>query len=148
MSFQADPGQPASNLGMFTTGGLSLQAVEQTTVATQQLVDAAKSGGFKISPEGVKPMRDALLQVQDKLDGLDRQRLTLSQAPMLGDHPYGHDVAAHDQKGASQDVNSAGQVLDQLKQLIIQADEALARAAGVYNENEQGTEDALKGIRA
>jgi hypothetical protein len=148
MSFIADPGQSASNLDMFTTGGLSLQAVQQTTAATQQLVDAAKSGGFKISPEGVKPMRDALLQVRDKLDGLDADTMTLSQAPMLGDHPYGHTVAAHDQKGATTATGSADVVLQQLKQVVIQADEALARAAGIYNESEQGTEDALKGIQA
>jgi hypothetical protein len=147
MSFLADPGQPASNIDLFATGGLSLKAVEETKVATQKLVDAAKSGGFKISAEGVKPMRDALLQVRNKLEGLTAERATLDLAPKLGDHAYGHAVAAHDQKGASQDANSASQVLDQLNQLIIQADEALARAAGIYNENEHRTDDTVKGIR-
>ena len=148
MSFLADPGQSASNIDLFATGGLSLKAVEETKVATQKLVDAAKSGGFKISAEGVKPMRDALLQARNKLDNLHRERFALAQAPMLGDHAYGHAVAAHDRKGGSQDANSANQVLEQLKQLITQADEALARAAGIYNENEHRTDDAVKGIRA
>src|SRR3981189_606675 len=120
MSFLADPGQSASNIDLFATGGLSLKAVEETKVATQQLVDAAKSGGFKISPEGVKPMRDALLHVRDKLDGLDADTMTLSQAPMLGDHPYGHAVSAHDQKGATTAAGSADVVLQQLKQVVIQ----------------------------
>jgi hypothetical protein len=148
MSFLADPGQPASNIDLFATGGLSLKAVEETKVATQKLVDAAKSGGFKISAEGVKPMRDALLQARNKLEGLTAERATLDLAPKLGDHAYGHAVAAHDQKGASQNANSASRVLDQLNQLIIQADEALARAAGIYNENEHRTDDTVKGIRA
>jgi hypothetical protein len=143
--FVADPGQ--SSLNLLTTGGLSAGAIADTQAATQKLVDAAKSGGFKISPEGVKPMRDALLDVQTKIEGLSEARFTLAQAPMLGDHAYGHTVAAHDQKGASQDVASAGHVLDQLKQMIAQADEALARAAGVYNENEARTQDVLKGIQ-
>jgi hypothetical protein len=132
---------------LFTTGGLSAGFIADTQVATQKLLDAAKSGGFKISPEGVKPMRDALLQVRNKLDGLHLARGVLEQAPMLGDHAYGHAVAAHDQKGASQDPDSAGRVLDELKKLVTQADEALARAAGVYNENENQTQDVLKGFQ-
>jgi hypothetical protein len=144
--FVADPGQ--SSLNLLTTGGLSAGAIADTQAATQKLVDAAKSGGFKISAEGVKPMRAALLDVKTKLEGLTEARFTLGQAPMLGDHAYGHTVAAHDQKGASQDVGSAGHVLDQLNQLITQADEALARAAGVYQENEAQTADTLKGFQA
>jgi hypothetical protein len=140
--FVADPGQ--SSLNLLTTGGLSSKAIADTQVATQQLVDAAKSGGFKISAEGVKPMRDALLDVRNKLEGLVTVQTNLAMAPKLGDHAYGHTVAAHDQKGASQDVDSAAHALEQLRQTIMLADEALARAAGLYNENEAQTADTLK----
>jgi hypothetical protein len=133
--------------GMFTSGGLSASVIADTQVATQKLLDAAKSGGFKITEAGVKPMRDALLDVRNKIEKLSTARETLAQAPMLGNHTYGHTVAAHDQKGASQDPESAGRILDELKQMIIQADEALARAAGVYKENENQTQDVLKGFQ-
>ncbi|MDT7725045.1 MAG: hypothetical protein QOI21_1621 [Actinomycetota bacterium] len=132
--------------GMFTTGGLSAKVIADTTAATKQLLDAAKSGGFKITEAGVKPMRDALTEVRTKLESLTDVSFVLAQAPQLGDHPYGHTVAAHDQKGASQDANSAGQVLEQLRQMVIEADEALARAAGVYKENESQAAEAMKGF--
>jgi hypothetical protein len=144
--FVADPGQ--SSLNLLTTGGLSAGAIADTQAATQQLVDAAKSGGFKISAEGVKPMRDALLDVRNKLDSLHTVQMNLALVPKLGDHAYGHTVAAHDQKGASVDADSAAHALEQLKQTIKLADEALARAAGVYNENEAQTADTLKGFQA
>ncbi|HEV7979375.1 hypothetical protein [Amycolatopsis sp.] len=132
---------------LFSTGGLSAGFIAETQVATQKLLDSAKSGGFKITEAGVKPMRDALLDVRNKIENLSTARGTLDQAPMLGNHTYGHTVAAHDQKGASQDPDSAGRVLDELKQMIIQADEALARAAGVYKETENQTQDVLKGFQ-
>jgi len=144
--FVAGPGQ--SSLNLLTTGGLSSKAIADTQVATQQLVDAAKSGGFKISAEGVKPMRDALLDVRNKLDSLRSVQLNLAQVPKLGDHAYGHTVAAHDQKGASADPDSAARSLEQLKATIALADEALARAAGVYNENEAQTADTLTRFQA
>jgi hypothetical protein len=132
--------------GMFTTGGLSARVIADTTAATHQLLDAAKGGGFKISEEGVKPMRDALTDVRTKLESLTEVSFILAQAPQLGDHPYGHTVAAHDQKGASEEANSAGRVLEELRQMVLEADEALARAAGVYKENEGHAVDAMKGF--
>jgi hypothetical protein len=131
--------------GMFTTGGLSAKVIADTTAATHELLNAAKAGGFKISEEGVKPMREALLQVRNDLESLGDVSFRLTQAPQLGNHPYGHTVAAHDQKGASVDANSAGRVLEELKQMVIEADEALARAAGVYKENESQAVEAMKG---
>jgi hypothetical protein len=132
--------------GMFTTGGLSAKVIADTTAATHELLNAAKGGGFKISEEGVKPMRDALTAVRTKLESLTEVSFVLAQAPQLGNHPYGHTVAAHDQKGASEDANSAGQVLEELRNMVLEADEALARAAGVYQENEGHAVDAMKGF--
>lgn len=153
MSFEADPGQSA-NTGreyvvgnMFTSGPLSMKAVENTKVETQKLVNAAKFDGFKISEDGVKPLRDALLEMANKLDVVKRQSLSLSQPPKLGDHPYGHAVAAHDQKGGANEAGSATVVLEQLAQVIKQADEALARAAGIYREGENQVVGALKNFQ-
>jgi hypothetical protein len=111
-------------------------AVKGVTAETQKLVDAAKGGGFKITPEGVKPIRDALTDLVNDLDALGFQVQALDQAPQLGSHPYGQTVASHDQKSATDAEGSARAVLDQLKQVATQADEALARAAGLYKETE------------
>jgi hypothetical protein len=119
-------------------------AVQSVTAETQKLLDAAKGGGFKITPEGVKPIRDALNDLINDLTSLGNATYTLSQSPQLGSHPYGHTVATHDQKGAAQAEGSAGVVLDKLRAVAQQADEALARAAGLYSESENAALDSLK----
>jgi hypothetical protein len=119
-------------------------AVMSVKAETDKLVDAAASGGFKITPEGVKPIRDALKDLVDDLEKLDDSTFVLNQSPQLGNHPYGHTVAAHDQKGAADAEGSAGVVLGQLKQVAQQANEALGRAAGLYSQSELAALDAMK----
>lgn len=119
-------------------------AVQSVSAETQKLIAAAKSGGFKITPEGVKPIRDALTDLVNDLDGLRFSTLALDQAPQLGNHPYGQTVATHDQKGATEAEGSARAVLDQLREVARQADEALARAAGQYKETENEAFAALQ----
>lgn len=131
-----------------TNFGSALSAdVANMTSQTQKLVDAAKGGGFKITPEGVQPLRVALLDLAQKLDSLSIDTALLDEAPQLGGHPYGHTVAAHDQKGASQADGSARIVLSQLRDVVTQADEALARAAGLYNEAEHQAAAATTNIQ-
>lgn len=133
----ADIVNPLSSAGMAA-------AVRSVTAETQKLVDAAKGGGFKITPEGVKPLRQALLDLVNDLGNLRFDTLALDQAPQLGDHPYGHTVASHDQKSATETEGSARAVLTQLQQVAKQADEALARAAGLYKETESGAFSSLQ----
>src|SRR4051812_13005126 len=133
----ADIVNPLSSAGMSA-------AVKAVTAETQKLVDAAASGGFKITPEGVKPIRDALNDLVADLDGLGYKTAALDQAPQLGSHPYGQTVATHDQKGATEAQNSARAVLDELKTVAQQADEALARAAGLYKETENEAFSSLR----
>lgn len=124
---------PLSSAGM----GAAVQAV---TAETQKLVDAAKGGGFKITPEGVKPIRDALTDLVNDLADVQATSYLLDQNPKLGDHPYGHAVAKHDASAAGK----ATQILEQLRQAARQADEALARAAGLYKETESQAFSALQ----
>ncbi len=119
-------------------------AVKSVTAETQKLVDAAKGGGFKITPEGVKPLRDALTELVNDLANLGFDTMALDQAPKLGNHPYGHTVASHDQKSASEAEGSATEVLAKLRQVAQQADEALARAAGLYTGTENDAFAALQ----
>ncbi|MFE0022895.1 hypothetical protein [Amycolatopsis sp. NPDC059021] len=154
MSFQADSGGGAVGQGImaagaaaFAAGGMNIQAVKAVTDETQKLVNAAKSGGFKITAAGVEPLRKALNDMATKLDSLKGKTQVLSQAPQLGSHPYGHTVAAHDQKGAAEAAGSAQQVLQQFSSVLKQADEALARAAGLYKETEQRAADLSKSVK-
>ncbi|MEV6878997.1 hypothetical protein [Amycolatopsis sp. NPDC051128] len=133
----ADIVNPLSSAGMSA-------AVKSVTAETQKLIDAAKGGGFKITPEGVKPIRDALNDLVADLDGLGYKTAALDQAPQLGSHPYGQTVASHDQKGATEAESSARAVLNQLKTVAQQADEALARAAGLYKETESQAFSSLQ----
>jgi hypothetical protein len=119
----------------FSSAGMS-EAIKGVTAETQKLVDAAKSGGFKITPEGVKPIREALKQLITDLGHLKFKTYALDQAPQLGDHPYGRTIASHDQKSATEAEGSATVVLMRLQEVAKQADEALKRAAGLYTETE------------
>ncbi|UOZ09231.1 hypothetical protein [Amycolatopsis sp. WQ 127309] len=136
-------GSFADIVNPLSSGSMS-EAVKSVTAETQKLVDAAKSGGFKITPEGVKPIRDALTELVNDLDALGFQVQALDQAPQLGSHPYGQTIASHDQKSATDAEGSARAVLDQLKQVATQADEALARAAGLYKETENQAFSSLR----
>ena len=158
MAFQADGGQaaPSYSIGALGAaaanyvekGGLNQEAIAKVGAETQKLVSAAKSGGFKITEKGVEPLRKALADMSEHLDALKAKTVHLSQAPQLGGHPYGKAVAAHDQKGASQSAGSASVVLDQLAKVVKDADEALARAAGLYKGVEDRAIDATKTIQA
>ncbi|UOX86995.1 hypothetical protein MUY14_35470 [Amycolatopsis sp. FBCC-B4732] len=120
-------------------------AVQAVTAETQKLVDAANSGGFRITSEGVEPIKKALTDLINDLSGLDEATYVLNQSPQLGSHPYGHTIAAHDKKGASQaEEGSAGYVLSQLRQLADQANKALTRASSLYSESENTALDAMK----
>lgn len=134
MSFVPDSGGGiGAALG---TAGLDVQAVKMAGDEAQKLIESAKSGGFKISPEGLAPLKTALTDMSSELDRLMSNTPLLVQAPKLGDHPYGHTVSAHDQKGASVAAGSAMDVLTKFRQVLADADEALTRAAGLYKGTE------------
>ncbi len=107
---------------------------------TQQLIAAAKSGGFRISDQGVKPMRDAMVRMMDRLDVRIRYAYLLTRAPELGSSPYARQVANHDVKGGESAVKS----LMALRQVLVDCDEALARAAGIYRETDEGNQDTFR----
>jgi hypothetical protein len=148
--FEADPGQAAKRAdsmmssSFLATGGISAKAVEATKVETQKLVSAAKSGGFRISEKGVQPLLDSIRNMKEDLADLRlRSSQFLSQAPKLGSHDYGHTVSAHDQKAGTDEKGSASVVLDQFDLVLDQAAEALERAAGIYQENEDNVQSSV-----
>jgi hypothetical protein len=157
-NFQPDPGQTIGKVGAGLAAGaavfggagsMSAAAMEATKTETQELVNAAKSGGFKISEEGVKPLLEAIKDMKEELSSIKRVSSTvLSQAPQLGSHDYGHAVAQHDQKAATHQEGSAGVVLDQFELVLDQAAEALERAAGIYQESEGDAQSSFRTLQA
>ncbi|WP_199430813.1 hypothetical protein [Qaidamihabitans albus] len=146
MPFVPDSGAAGAGAGAAVGAGIgqlmpamSKQAIAATAAETRKLVEAAKSGGFRISEEGMKPLRDAVMKMQGQLDELGYTIDALEHEPKLGSHDYGREVAAHDQKAANAGAGSATAVVDQFRQVLRDADEALQRAAGIYQENEGNT---------
>ncbi|PRX47936.1 hypothetical protein B0I33_105520 [Prauserella shujinwangii] len=128
---------------------MSAKALQATSAETQKLIAAAESGGFRISEEGLRPLREALLRMRTQVNDLRQSAMfDLSQAPKLGSHDYGEAVAQHDQKGASGSAGSASAVLEQFTRVLMDADEALAKAAGVYRESENTAADNIGSVQA
>ncbi|MEV4051385.1 hypothetical protein AB0J55_09360 [Amycolatopsis sp. NPDC049688] len=127
----------------FSSGAMNA-AVKAATAETQKLLAAANGGGFRISPEGVAPIKKALADLINDLNLRGDSIYTLNQSPQLGNHPYGHTVAAHDHKGAAQVEGSASMALEELKNLAEQAGKALDIAVAKYNESDNAAFDALK----
>ncbi|WP_092533038.1 hypothetical protein [Amycolatopsis arida] len=130
-----------------SSGSISAKAVEATKAETQKLISAAKSGGFRISEEAVKPLLDSISTMQHELTALMRGTSRLSQTPKLGSHEYGQTVAEHDQKAATSEAGSAIVVLEQFRQVLVQATEALQRAAGIYRENEESAQSSIRNFQ-
>ncbi|AXB45866.1 hypothetical protein [Amycolatopsis albispora] len=117
-------------------GSMNADAIASTKAETHKLVEAAKSGGFKIEEGAVHGMIDSITKMRDRLKAQMAFNDALRQVPQLGSHDYGYTVAAHDQKGADNEAGSANVVLQQFDQVLVQATEALQRAAGIYDETE------------
>ena len=125
------------------SAGLSEDAVASARAEAGKLVDSVKSGGFTITEEGVKPMLDAIRELRDQLTDVQSTAHGLSDAPQLGSHPYGYEVAAHVQKGGSGPSGSAIVVLSQFDAVLQQVAEALERASGQYQEADESAQDPL-----
>ncbi|MBB4686997.1 hypothetical protein [Amycolatopsis jiangsuensis] len=128
-------------------GGLDAKGVAEAATQTRKLVDSAKSGGFTIDGDALGDLRKALTDMVTRLEGLRPKTQVLASPPQLGSHPYGHIVAEHDRKSGADTAGSATDVLDQFGRLLREADEALARAAGVYTENEDQAIDTHRTVK-
>lgn len=137
-----DPDRQNAQLSnMFASGGgMSADTMKSVGDSAQGLISAAKSGGFKMTEAGVKPMRDAIADMLDRLRPRIRGAYKLTREPKLGSSPYATQVAAHDVKGGQ----SAEDALLALRDVLKDCDQALARAAGIYKETDEANEASLK----
>ncbi|MBK1784362.1 hypothetical protein JHE00_08475 [Prauserella sp. ASG 168] len=128
-----------------SVSALDTKAVGAAKAESQKLLKAAHDGGFRISPEGVQPLEQAVAEMQTRLLTIQRRTvLMLSQAPKLGAHEYGHAVAAHDQRSAADSVGSAGTVLKQFSQVLEDLQTALTKAVENYHEAENSAADSVR----
>jgi hypothetical protein len=117
-------------------GTLNAVSAAKAVAAAGQLLESAKSGGFRISERGAEPLLVALRRMQERLDAMQPVLHILEQEPRLGSSPYALTVAAHDRKSA---IGEQGivPVLTQFRQMLRVSIEALERAAGLYREAEE-----------
>ncbi|MGH3517174.1 MAG: hypothetical protein ACRDQ7_07085 [Haloechinothrix sp.] len=79
-------------------------------------------------------------RMMDRLEVRIRRSDLLTQPPELGSSPYARQVADHDVRGGESAVRS----LLALRQVLVDCDEALARAAGIYREADAGNQDTFR----
>lgn len=147
MPIEWDDPTAAANAGSGTAkavaaagASLNAKAVASAKEETGKLLKAAGSGGFRISESACAPLRQALADMQRRLDELTAKTvMVLGQAPRLGSHAYGLAVARHDQKGGTADTRSAAVVLEQFRQILGDAHKALELAEKNYREHEGET---------
>ncbi|KID29597.1 hypothetical protein HQ32_03011 [Prauserella sp. Am3] len=113
-----------------------LAGVENMKNGAEQMVNAAKSGGFRTDPEGVKQMTkvcdDMISQIEEKANVFR----DLAQEPKLGSSPYAKTVAQHVRASADGDQGVIPQ-LQELKRTLLALNEALFRASGQYAEADE-----------
>lgn len=121
---------------------LDKKSVGQASAATQEMLSSARSGGFRISENAAQGLRNALRDMQGRLDELRFESQYLAEEPQLGTHDYGKRVAAHDVKSADGD-RGVISTLQQLKQVVSDADEALKIAVENYRKQEDDAQSTF-----
>ncbi|MCP2256231.1 hypothetical protein LY13_005018 [Prauserella aidingensis] len=136
-----DQGQPSSGgaeigAGLGAQVGGFLAGVENMKTGAEQMVNAAKSGGFRTDPEGVKQMTKVCDEMIGQIESKSDAFVSLAQEPKLGSSPYARQVAQHVRASADGPQGVLPQ-LDALKKTLIALNEALYRASGQYAEAEE-----------
>ncbi|OLT48195.1 hypothetical protein BJF85_13195 [Saccharomonospora sp. CUA-673] len=127
--------QVGSAIGAGQVGGF-LQGVESMRSGAERMIEAAQSGGFRSSPEGVKQVVGVCDRMLDAIEGKRYLFDRLAQEPMLGSGPYAEQVAKHVRLSADGPQGVVPQ-LDALQKTVLALKEALHRAAGQYAEAEE-----------
>ncbi|MBB3049430.1 hypothetical protein FHS23_000425 [Prauserella isguenensis] len=122
--------------GLGAQVGGFLAGVENMKTGAEQMVNAAKSGGFRTDPEGVKQMTKVCDEMISEIESKQATFARLSQTPKLGSSPYAQQVAQHVLSSADGPQGVIPQ-LRALKSTLIALNEALYRASGQYAEAEE-----------
>lgn len=142
---RAVPGGALSKVISAMDKSMGAEAMAEVTRSADQMVASAKSGGFKVTKEAADPIIKVLEDFIDRIPGIKNGLNVFEQAPPLGDHDYGRKVAQHMHEAANGD-RSARAAIDSLEITLKKSREALLRASGQYQENEESAKDVLKGL--
>ncbi|EHR59123.1 hypothetical protein [Saccharomonospora cyanea] len=124
---------------------LNSKAVNSMASEAKEMLKAAKSGGFRVSEDAAQPIRDVLEKFQDRVDRMRADMNVLAaRQPTLGNHDYGQKVALHHQEAVTVRAGSPVKVLEQLTQVLADADQALKIAMEKYKEAEGDASNPFK----
>ncbi|EHR48669.1 hypothetical protein SacmaDRAFT_0362 [Saccharomonospora marina XMU15] len=125
--------------------GLDKGSMDKMAAETREMVNSARSGGFRVSENAAEPIRKTLAEMQTQVDELRGDlQVRFGVEPQLGSHSYGQNVAKHQQKAAANAPGSAMEVLKQLRQVLADADKALEIAVRKYRENEESASGTFR----
>src|SRR5690606_7271041 len=116
------------------------------TSEAKKMLASAKSGGFMVSEEAAKPIRDVLDRMKWRVEELINELGNIAGTePALGNHEYGKRVAVHQQEAFAGDEGSAIPVLQALHSVLDDSYNALEIAVKKYSESESSASDVFKG---
>ncbi|MBB3050347.1 hypothetical protein FHS23_001342 [Prauserella isguenensis] len=129
-------------IGAGAAGALAKQ-VGDAQAQSGALLDSAKGGGFRVSENAAQPIRDALTEAQQDLASIMDEAWVLSEEPKLGSGPYAQQVAQHVRQSGDGD-QGVIPMLEQLRKVISQSEEALKVAMDNYREAEDQQKNTFK----
>ena len=124
---------------------MNSQTMDEVTRSADRMISSAKSGGFTVTKEAADPIIKVLEDFIEQIRGMKDELNVFDQAPPLGGHDYGQLVAQRMHEVAN-DEHSGRAAIDSLEIVLEKSREALIRASGQYQENEESTKDVLKGL--
>jgi hypothetical protein len=125
---------------------LNAKAVDSMASDAKEMLRSAKSGGFRVSEDAAKPIRDLLDEMKGRVESLVNDLGVIAGTePTLGNHDYGKRVAAHQRDAFEGAEGSAIPVLRAFYDVLESSCEALDVAAKRYAESESSASDVFKG---
>ncbi|CAM2856568.1 hypothetical protein SAXI111661_04895 [Saccharomonospora xinjiangensis] len=140
------PGGGALSMAMAAMDkSMGAKAMAEVTRSADRLVESAKSGGFRVTKEGADPIIKVLEEFIERAGRLSGELDVFNQEMELGNHDYGKLVSREMWKAAN-DERSARAALRSLRIILEKSREALLRASGQYQEQEDQAEDTFRGM--
>lgn len=137
------PGGARIGAAVGAAGSALTKQVGEAQAQAGALLESAKGGGFRVSENAAQPIRDALIEARDDLDGILGEAFHLAAAPQLGTGPYAQQVAKHVQQSGD-GPQGVLPMLRQLDAVIRQSEEALKVAMENYRESEEQQKSTFK----
>src|SRR5690606_39022485 len=126
---------------------MNSQTMDEVTRSADRMISSAKSGGFTVTKEAADPIIKVLEHFIERTKTMRHEFRAFDQAPPLGDHDYGKNVAEHMWEAAN-GVRSAHSALFSLRVVLEKSGEALLRASIQYQAQEESVQVRLRDLGA